>query len=255
MKRNAALAFMLLIPSFAFAQFEQKVSLNISAGTFKTIGPKKYVPEWATEDDEFEPCQMPNYRPGLSGNISFQYNINRHISISAEAGYCSVSKWEYIIYEEYNYHGWEICDTTGELIRGGQDELTLSNVNIGLGARYYLITDKKIKPYVFAGLGLHITRADFTDNRWQAENELDLLEPDDSGPDEPWLEESIGFGVNPGLGLEYSINDWLGIFLQSGYSLVILDKSKFKTPDQEENLHMISLQAGIRSSFWKSKEL
>ena len=256
MKRNAALAFMLLIPSIAFAQFEQKASLNISAGMFKTIGPKKYVPEWATEDDEFEPYQMPNYRPGLSGNFSLQYNINRRISLSAEVGYSHALKWKYIIYEDYNYLWWEIYDTiTDELIRDGENELTFSNVNIGLGAKYYLIVDKKLKPYLFAGFGVNITIAEFSDNRWKAENELGLLEPDDSGPEEPWLEESIGFGVNPGLGLEYSINDWLGFLLQTNYSFVMLDGSNFKSPDQEENLHMISLHAGIRFSFWKSKEL
>jgi opacity protein-like surface antigen len=255
MKRKIIIPVLLLIPFVALAQFEQRASVNLAGGIFKTIGTKDYYPDWATEGDEREPFQMSNYKPGFSGMLSFQFNLNRRISLTADLGYSTTSKWEYIAYEDVNYLWWEIYDTVQELtIREGSNELTLVNASFGLGIKYYFRPDKDFKPYLSANVNMNMTRADFTDTYWLARRDLGMLEPDDSGPDQPYLEESTGFGLTPAVGVEYTLNDRLGFFIHAEYSFVQLDKSKFKTTDQEENLNMIRVMAGLRFSFWKSKE-
>jgi hypothetical protein len=87
MCKKFLILFVLIIPLAASAQFQQRASLNLSAGFFKTLGEKTYMPDWGTSDSDREKFQMPNYRPGFSSALSFQYNINRRFSLLAEMGY------------------------------------------------------------------------------------------------------------------------------------------------------------------------
>jgi hypothetical protein len=201
MRKKILIIFVLIIPLVSSAQFQQRASLNLSAGVFKTLGEKTYMPSWGISDSDREKYQMPNYRPGLSVGISFQYNINRRLSLMAEMGYMHSSSWEYLQYEDINYLDWEFYDTiTDELLAAGSDELTLTGMGFGLGVKYYLFTGKKISPFLFTTLNYNLTTAEFTNNRWHAEHDLGLLEADDPGPDNPWLEKNTGIGINPGLG-------------------------------------------------------
>jgi opacity protein-like surface antigen len=256
MCKKFLILFVLIIPLAASAQFQQRASLNLSAGFFKTLGEKTYMPDWGTSDSDREKFQMPNYRPGFSSALSFQYNINRRFSLLAEMGYMHSSSWEYIQYEDVNYLDWEFYDTiTDELLAAGSDELTLTSMGFGLGVKYYLFQGKKISPFFFTTLNYNLTTADFTNNRWQAQHDLGFLEPDDSGPDNPWLEKNTGIGINPGMGAEYNFSDRIGVFLNCSYQFVSMKKENFKTPEQHENFHAINIRGGIKFSFWKSKEL
>lgn len=255
MKKQTLLLLMVLIPLITRAQFEQKLSINLSAGTFKPIGTKTFLPEWASEDER-EPLQMPNYRQGVLGNVSFQFNINRHLSVDADLGIIYSGQWYYNIYDDVNYLDFAIYDSiTDELLADGSDELTIMNISLGLAPRYYLLPGKKINPYIFAGLSINYTKCEFNDNQWQAYHDLGMLEPDDSGPSNDYLEKNVGFGLYPGIGAEYTISDNIGIFISAGYYLILLKKENFKTTSREENFNSVNLQAGIRLSFLKSKNL
>lgn len=256
MKKLIVITGILLFPLSLNAQFEQKVSFNISAGIFKSIGTKTYTPQWASSGDEYEPFQMPSYRPGVYINGAFQFNINRHLSLEASIGYMYSSSWFYDMYENTNYLYYSVYDTINDiLLAEGENELNFSNLSVGLAPKYYLFPGKKFNPYLFVGININFTKAEYTDNNWQALKDLDMLDPDDTGPDNPFLEKNTGIGLNPGLGVEYSLNDKIGFFLSAGYYFILLDKSNFKTPEQVENFNSLFFQAGIRFSFLKSKEL
>jgi opacity protein-like surface antigen len=256
MKKHILVLLFAVSPLIVFAQFEQKLSLNFSAGTFKTIGSKTYMPEWAYSQDESEPLQMPNFRPGILGNAGIQFNVNRHLSLSADLGLIYSGQWYYNVYDNVNYLDYEIYDpVTDDLLADGSDELTLLNVSFGIAPKYYLLPGKKINPFILAGLTLNYTKSDFTDNQWQAYHDLNMLDPDDSGPCSPYLENSFGLGFHPGLGGEYNLSDNIGFFISMGYHLILLNKENFKSPEQEENINFIDFHAGVRFSFLKSKNL
>ena len=256
MKKHILFLLFAISPLIVCAQFENKLSINLSAGTFKTIGSKTYLPEWASSQDESEPLQMPNFRPGILGNAAIQFNLNRHLSLSADLGLIYSGQWYYNIYDNVNYLDYAIWDSiTDELLADGSDEMTLLNLSIGFAPKYYLLPGKKINPFILLGLSLNYTKSDFTDNQWQAYHDLNMLDPDDSGPCSPYLENSFGVGFHPGLGGEYNLSDNIGFFISMGYHLILLSKEKFKSPEQEENLNFIDLHAGVRFSFLKSKNL
>lgn len=256
MKKQIIIVIIIFFPFITRAQFEQKLSINLSAGTFKTIGSKTYLPEWASSQEESEPLQMPNFRPGVLGIAGIQFNLNRHLSLSADLGLMYSGQWYYNVYDNVNYLDFAIYDSiTDELLADGSDELTLLNISIGFTPKYYLFPGKKINPYIFAGLTLNYTKSDFTDNQWQAYHDLNMLDPDDTGPCSPYLENSFGLGFYPGLGGEYNLSDNIGFFISMGYHLILLKKENFKSPEQEENLNFIDFHAGVRFSFLKSKNL
>ena len=72
---------------------------------------------------------------------------------------------------------------------------------------------------------------------------------------ETWFEKSVGMGFYPGIGIEFNMNDNIGIFLQTGYWLILLNKNEFYYSEQEENFQAFKFQLGVRMSFWKSKKL
>jgi opacity protein-like surface antigen len=250
------IAVLLLIPADLFAQFQQKVSLNLSAGIFNTLGEKTYMPDWGTSGDDREPFQMSNYRPGLSATLSIQYNINRRISVMAELGYMNTASWKYTAYEDVNYLDWEIYDTlTDELLRSGSNSLTMTGMAFGFGVKYYILSGRKVSPFLLASVEYTSIKAEYTENEWQALDELGMLDPDDTEPWNPWLEKNRGFGINPGAGMEVNFSDRIGIFLICSYRFISMKEENFKMPEQQENFHAVNFQCGIKFSFWKSREL
>lgn len=256
MKKSIISAGIILIPLLLNAQFEQKMSFSLSAGIFKTIGTKTYVPEWASEPDEWEPYQMPNYKPGVFVNGALQLNINRHFSLGVDMGYAHSSGWFYDAYDGVNYLYYDVYDTIAEeLLSEGENELDLTNISIGLVPKYYFYPWEKISFFLFAGPDINFTTAKYQDNGWLDDREYGMLDPDDTGPEEPYLENNTGLGVTSGFGVEYVLSDKIGFYLSAGYHFILLDEKNFKTPEQVENFQALNFQAGIRLSFLKSKKL
>ncbi len=255
MKKLIFITGMFFLPLLIHAQFEQKLSFNVSAGIFKTFGTKTYIPDWSADPDDSEPYQMPNYRPGISIKGSIQFNINRHFSLKAEVGYMHSGSWSYFS-NDINYLHYTFYDTiTDELLAEGENELDFTNLGIGITPVYYFLPEKKINPYLFFGVNINFTKAAFRSNEWQAEKDLGMLDPGDTTPWNDFMEENTGLGLNPGIGLLYNMNERLGFTFTAGYYLIFLDESNFKSSDQVENFHSFTIQAGIRFSFLKSKEL
>lgn len=255
MKKPTLSLFLFILSYLTAAQFEQKVSLNIEAGTFITIGSKTYEPEWASSSEDFEPSQMANYKPGIQAGLGLQYNINRRFSLEADAGIMISGKWFYPVYDNVSYLDYFIHDTiTDELLAQGSDELDFFNLRIGITPKYYLGPGKNWNPYLFTGLNINYTSVNFRDNQWQAYKDLNMLEPNDTEPSNPYLESNIGIGLNPGVGIEYSFGDKLGLYVSSGYHFILLNKQNFKSIEQEENFHALTFLAGLRFSFIKSKD-
>ncbi|MBN2214513.1 MAG: outer membrane beta-barrel protein [Bacteroidales bacterium] len=255
MKKLTLTAGILLIPLLLNAQFEQKMSFSLSTGAFKTIGTKTYTPEWASEPDEWEPYQMPNYRAGIQVNGAIQLNISRHFSMGLDVGYLHAGSWHYSD-GDCNYLYYEVYDTIAdESLADGENELNLTNISIGLVPRYYFYPWEKFSFFVFAGFNMNFTKAEYNDNEWLADKEFGMLDPDDTGPYDPYLEENTGLGVISGFGAEYDLNDNIGFYLSAGYQFILLDEKNFKMPEQVENFHALNFQAGIRLSFLKSKKL
>jgi opacity protein-like surface antigen len=256
MKTRLLLAVFMLMPYFLSAQFEQKVSVCFGSGTFFPTGAKTYEPEWYSSPEDLQPTQMPNYRPGLHAGIGLQYNMSRNLSFRVEIGLIHTEKWFYAVYDDVNYMDFWINDSfTDEVLAEGSDELTLSNISLEAMPVFYLNPGKKLKPYLFAGISINLTSCEFTDNVWMAYKELGMLDPvDPQEPSEPYLESNIGPGLRPGFGLDNSFSDRVSLNFNAGYHYVFLKEGNFKTAEQAENLKAISILAGLRLSFMKSKK-
>jgi outer membrane protein W len=255
MKTRILFLLILFLPEIILAQFEQKLSFNISAGSFKTVGPKTFTPDWAP--DENEPLQMTNFRPGLMGNAGIQYNMNRHLSLCADINVMYAGNWFYSTYDNVNCFDFQLYqyDTTDVLLTEGSNELTLMNMSLGFAPKYYLLPGKKLNPYIFTGITVNYTKSTYSDNYWKARRDFNMLDPDDTGPSNDYLEENTGIGFHPGIGIEYSLSDNIGFYISAGYFFINLKTKNFKSESRKENLHSINVHGGIRFSFLKSKEL
>ncbi|TAL80467.1 MAG: hypothetical protein EPN88_01180 [Bacteroidetes bacterium] len=247
MKKNLFLFSFFLFSILAEAQYEQKVSITIASGIFKTFGKKV---------GEYEPMQMPNYGMGLSANGGLQFKINEHLSLSVDVGIMVSKKWSYSEGDNNNYLYWSLNDTTtGALIAEGENYLDIFNYSFDIRPKYYLGQDKKWKPFIYAGVNINLTRAFYEDSQWIKLNELNMLPPDDTGPYNGNLEKNFGIGFNPGFGLEYFPKERIGFYLSPGYYFIALNKNNFKSPSRTENFNAFNIQAGLRLYFIKSKDL
>lgn len=256
MKKLSILAGIVLIPFLLNGQFEQKMSFSLSTGIFKTVGKKTFTPEWASEPGDFEVYQMPNYKPGIYVNGALQLNVSRHFSLGLEVGYMHSGSWFYDAYEGVNFLYYEVYDTIAEeLLAEGENELDLTSISIGLTPRYYFYPWEKLSLFLFAGVNINFTKAEFQNKEWEADREFGMLDPDDTGPWDPFLEENTGLGLISGFGIEYDLSDKIGFYLSAGYHFIMLDEKNFKMTEQAENFQAINVHAGIRLSFLKSKKL
>lgn len=255
MKRTPVFFVILLIPLFAFSQFEQKISVNLSGGIFSTFGAKTYMPDYGTTSEDEQPMQLSNYKPGLFTSLGIQYNLNRHISIQADVGIMYSNNWFYDDYDGVNYTHFAVWDDVNDiLLAEGNNELSLFNIGVGLTPRYYLLPGKKINPFIFAGITMNFTSATFEDNEWQARHDHGLLDYDED-PDRANIENNTGIGFYPGIGLDFSLSDNIGFYLTSGLYYFLTNEENFYTPEQKENFSAITVQAGIKFSFLKSKDI
>jgi opacity protein-like surface antigen len=248
MKNRFLLLGLFLLPALLSAQYEQKISVNLSAGGFKTFG-NKY-------NEETGPMQMPNYKVGFAANGGIQFKIGEHFSVSAEFGIMMTNLWNYKTPDKDNWLYWTIDDTTTwQVLAEGEDYLDLRNYSISVKPKYYLGPGKKLNPYFYTGVNINWTGAWFENNLWAAQKKLGLLAPEDTEPYNDNLENSFGIGLNPGFGIEFSPGDQFHFYFETGYYLISLQKENFKDPAREENFNAVLFQVGLRLNFIKSKEL
>jgi opacity protein-like surface antigen len=247
MKKYLLLLLLILVTFRVYPQFEQKVSLNFSLGGFKTFGKAM---------GEYDPMQMPHYKPGISAGAGLQYNLNRHFSVNVDISVMYSASWYYNPTGDNNYlHYTIVIDTiTNEIVAEGENKLNLLNLSIGVVPKFYLFAVKKWNPYLFAGINLNFTHATYTNNLWNDMESLGLNQPGDS-PYNPYLEKNTGIGFLPGIGLDFNPSEKFSFFLEGGYSLILMKDENFKSPYAVENINAVIFRTGIRFSFLKSKNL
>jgi len=250
MKKLVFLVPLLLITLQAHSQFEQNVSINITSGIFKTFGKK------LAEVEGYVPSQMSNYKMGFSANGGVQFKISKRFSLSAEFGLMLSEKWYHKgEYSDRSWLSWNFTDTINGEYYAGENNLDIYNYSLVIRPKYYLLPAKKLNPYLFTGININWTRANYEDTEWKTKNELNYLPLDDIGPGKCFLKKNCGIGFNPGVGVEYSPNDRLHFYLESACYFIMLNKLSFEYPERAENFNAFILQAGLRLYFIKSKEL
>lgn len=257
MRRTLTFLHLLLVPLFAMAQFEQKISINLSGGVFTTIGAKTWMPDYGSSAEDEQPLQISNYRPGGCTSFGIQYNLNRHLSIQADVGVMYAGQWFYDDYDGHNYTEYRIWDLVDDeiLLASGNNEFTLLNIGIGITPKYYLKPGKSVNPYLFWGISMNLTSTTFEDNEWNAYRDLGMLEEGDDVPDRANIESNTGLGLCPGFGLEFNVNDRIGFHVTAGYHYILLNEENFYVPEQNENMNAVTIQAGLKLSFLKSKDI
>jgi opacity protein-like surface antigen len=252
MKRKILILGFFLFSLLINAQFEQKVSINLSAGMFKTFGDKYgYRP-----DGEPLPKQMASYKAGIVSELGFQYNINRRFSILAELGIMYSNKWELIAEDGHNWMQYENWADSATFISSGLNELNLFNFSISIKPKLYILPGKKINPFLYAGINLNYTHAKYTNKQWDEWVAAGQNDPEET-PYNPFLEKNVGLGFNPGLGIEYNPSEKISVFLTAGYYHIFMNEKNFQYDQLEgaADLNAFLIQAGIRYSFIKSKSL
>jgi len=244
-----------------YAQFEQKLSVNLSGGIFNTVGNSGYLADWSTGDDDREPALMPNFKAGFSFGGSFQANINRHFSLEAYLGIMMSNGWYFDYSDEdqepYNYLYYEVyADTIDyQVAFSGENEMTLSNLVFGLAPKYYFMPGKKLSPFVFAGVTYNITHVKFINNEYEAYKELGDLAELEEGDVNSWFTDHSGLGMSIGIGVEYGVSDNICLFAHAAYYFIPLKEEAFIYDLKYADFHSINIHLGIRISFLKSKDL
>jgi opacity protein-like surface antigen len=251
MKKTVLLFLFMFVSLIAYPQFEQKVSINLSAGMFKTFGDKYGY----RDDGEPRPKQMPSYKAGIASELGIQFNINRRFSILAELGIMYSNKWELISDDGFNWMHWENYDDT-VYVSEGFNNLNLFNLSIGIKPKLYILPGKKFNPFIFTGININYTHAKYSDNQW-ADFVAHGLNGPDSHPYNPYLKKNVGLGFNPGLGIEYNPSEKISVFLTAGYYHIFMNEKNFQydQPESSADFNAFLIQAGIRYSFIKSKNL
>lgn len=253
------LSSLIFIPILIHAQFENKISINLSGGLFKTFGAKDYPDPY---DNEYTyPYLMPNFQTGWTIIGGVQFNYSRKISFEVNIGIARSGFWYYEYYdpwdgEYYSWDCWEIYDEyTDEPIASGENYLTLFNFSVGFAPKYYFLPSKRFKPYAILEINLNYTTVKYIDAEYEEYAKLGREDELDESWTETWMDKSFGIGFSPCIGAEFTVNDNIGVFAQTGYWLILLNKNEFEYPEDEHNFHAFKFQLGVRMSFWKSKKL
>lgn len=248
MKRYFILTLISLYTVSSYSQFEYKMGINLSSGSFKTFG-------YATGADDYTPNQMPHYMPGIMVDGGLQFNINRRLSLVLGSNIMYSWKWSYKI-DGADWMYYEVLDTnTYEVLTSGMNELKFFNFNIGITPKYYLSPGARWNPYIFTGINLNFTKAYYANNQWYDEKQYGYIPPEENDPYNPYLEHNVGIGLIPGFGIEYSTGSKYSFALETGYSLIFMKEGNFENTDNTENFNAIFFRIGIRFNFLKSKNL
>jgi hypothetical protein len=256
---------LLYIPNNVFTQFEQKLSVNISAGYFNTVGTYGFTDEWSSGPDDLEPTLMPNFEGGPSVFAGLQYNFSRHFSVEFQFGFSFSFNWYFDDSggsdEPFNYLYYEVIgdSTEWEVLASGDNYMDLTNFHFGLAPRYYFSPGKKINPFIFAGINFNITDVYFDDQATIAHEKFGLLDEYElqggTGDVANWFDYQSGIGIIGGAGIEYALNDYLGLFLTATYHYIPLKEEAFIYGIKHADFHAINIHFGGRFSFLKSKDL
>ena len=255
-------ALLILCTQVLSAQFEKKMSVNLSVGYFNTIGWTSYEPEWASGPEDAEPTLMPNFEGGPTIQLGIQFNFNRHFSLEIVGGFSLATGWYYDYSDDgqdaFNYLYWEFYEDTLDYIveASGEHYMDLTNWHIAVVPRYYFRVDKPWKPFVMAGISFNYTDVYFEDTSYEVYKSLGKLDqhepPDDLAN---WFEDHFGIGILVGGGMEFTLNESLGITAQAAYRYIPLRAEAFIYEEYYSDYHDFNLSLGIRFSFLKSKEL
>lgn len=259
-----------------FCQFEQKVTLNFSLGTIYPFGETDYVKVVDMSDYGINsdlayvyPYIMSNFDPGILFTSGVQFNFNRRFSLAADIAYFNLWDWTYQYYYVWTNSGevtdepwlhWELTsddvyeDGSDEILKEGDNEFNMFNLSFGLTPKVYMAPGKKANPFLFFGGTLNYTSLNFINNKKEAYAQYNR-EDSDFDPLNEMIDKSYGVGIFPGLGMDFQVNENLGLFLQGGYSMILLNESDMNDNDLEpENFKTIRIEAGVKISFLKSKD-
>lgn len=243
------------------AQFEQKLSLNLTGGYFNTIGWSEWEPDYGGAGFT-EPTLMPNFRGGPSFSAGIQYNFSRHLSLEFQVGYSYSPSWYYDYSDDesdpFNYLYYEIYQDTIEynVIESGENEMDMFNFHLGLAPRYYFRPGSLVNPYLLAGITFTITDYYFQNNEEEAFRALGRLEEYEQNDQLiHWFEWHTSMGFMAGAGVEFAFSDYLGLVVQTGYHYIPLKEEAFYDENKQSDYHDLYFHLGVRISFLKSKEL
>lgn len=251
-KSAIILTISLIFSISSSAQFEQKFSLDVGLGMILPVGPADYL---YTEDgvEETIPYIMSNFGLGFSFMGGVRYNFNRTFSVGATIRILDCWNWYYEAYDEaedeyYYYLEFEGVDPNGDPVYW-EDYMGVWSVSLGLSPKVNFIPGSKFNPYLYLDVNVNYTDIGYQDNSPSA---ISL-------PDEGFkniLESSVGLGFYPAVGVDFSINENIGMFLHGGYSFIKLNEEDFWDAGYEsENFQMIKVEVGMKFSFLKSKTL
>lgn len=244
------------------AQFEQRLSVNLSGGYFNTIGWSGYKAEWWSPGDPYEPALMPNFKTGVSFSGGLQYNFSRHLSVEFRLGFQFSPGW-YFDYsddgaEPFNYLYYEIyADTiTYETVAKGENYMDMGNYYLGLAPRYYFAPGRRMNPFIFAGVHINYLDTYFHDREYDAYVALGReSEISENTSLTEWFDYHVGIGFSAGAGAEFALNDYLGLFANVCYHFIPLNEESFFEDTKYAEFHALNIHLGARISFFRSKEL
>lgn len=247
----------ILAPVSLQAQFEQMLSVNVSAGYFNTMGWSGWEENW----EDHGPSLMPNFKGGPAVTAGLQYNFSRHFSVEFQLGFSFAPGWYFDASpeseEEYNYLHYEIYDeATGTVLAEGENYMDLNNLHVGIAPRYYFIPGSRLNPFVYAGLSLNYMDVYFDNLEYKACEDLGRPDLYQENPElSEWFDYHVGIGMMAGAGVEYVLNDSWGFFMVASYHFVPLSEETFYGDSFLMNYHDLAIQLGTRFSFLKSKNL
>ncbi|MBN1188062.1 MAG: hypothetical protein JXB49_37655 [Bacteroidales bacterium] len=234
------------------AQFEQKFSIDLGLGMIMPLGPEDFT--YVYDGEEYtDPWIMSNFGIGFSFLGSLRYNFSRRFSLGASMRILESWNWYYEYYDQddqeyYYYLTFGDYDDEGEYYEW-DDYMGVWRVGFGVSPKYNFIPGSKFNPYLYLDLNINYSDIVYIDNSPEAE-----LDPE--GGFENVITGSFGFGFYPAIGIDYSINEKIGMFLHGGYSFVGMNENDWWDADLEaENFKMLKVELGVRFSFLKSKDI
>ncbi len=265
---------LMLTTSSLFAQFENKVTLNVSLGALQPVGQREYI--YQSQNGTYlntwlMPYLFSNFNSGGAFTGTVMFNLNRTFSLGVGVTMERIGDWEYI--DEYtangervenNFLSWQITQE-GSILDEGINELKMYNLGIGVFPRINMAYGKRFNPYVFVEVTFNYTDINYIDNRrdsWielgGSEQEYDewynsLTSP--SAYNNP-PQRSFGIGLYPGIGFDFNISSNLGIFVHGGYSFISINKADLEESNLEpENFTSAKVEVGLKISFLRSKDI
>jgi hypothetical protein len=246
-----------LLPGSTAAQFEKKLSLNVSAGYFNTVGWDGWDENWW----DHGPSLMPNFKGGPAVQAGLQFNFNRHFSLEFLFGYAFSWIWYFDASPEneepFNYLAWEVLTVSEDsVLQTGDDYMDLSNLCLGLAPRYYFLPANRFNPFIYAGISFNVLNVYYESLELQALQELGREDEYEENYElAHWFEYQAGLGCLAGAGVDITLNESVALFAMASYQFVPLRESSFVNNTFLVNYHHLSIHLGARISFLKSRQL